>query len=642
TPLSVAFGPRNDRLFIGLAGQNAVMMRRFNGDAVPRTIDVGSGKNATKLKVPNTYIPTGWYPSAMAVGVHPSVEERRLYVTNLKGIGSGPGLNAQAEPFVGIRTEGTMSSISVAFGKRKQKHESLDDHTATVVENNRWVSLFDKASRDAAENPCLPAPMPNGKKVRSDLLCAASKGKIDARQLHVLYIVKENKTFDQYFGDIKPSLPDADADPTWLLYGQDVTTNQHNLATTFALNDNFWADSEQSTTGHSWVSAGYATEFNEITWNPEYSEDLRGNRWGGQYSGQTSGPTDEEVAETEGELFEPEERLVDLFAESETNKAGATFRIYSDDVNDESAALEWQIPLGYWGIGDSVVKHGRDLDFPDTDRARIYLNGKTISHAWSTCGVPCTEQPQPPPDSYGKELALPDGDKAKFTFDAWNKDYDECIKGGKSDRICQRSMPNFIYMALPIDHTLGFNPETPTPASMVADNDQAVGMIIDALSKSPFWKTSLVMITEDDTQAAGDHVDAHRTFLLTAGGLSTTPGSDGRAAHQAGSYPSILKTIEVLFDLPQLTIYDQGAVPLHEMVVNSLKDANGIKYDVVEPPTGFALNPTEGELADLSRSMDWRLDRTDPYMLRDLLYHGIKGWPLPQRYDRILARLRKD
>jgi hypothetical protein len=288
------------------------------------------------------------------------------------------------------------------------------------------------------------------------------------------------------------------------------------------------------------------------------------------------------------------------------------------------------------------VKHGRDLDFPDTDRARIYLNGKTISHAWSVCAVPCTSQPEPPPDSYGKELSLGEADKQKFTFDAWLKAYDDCIKEGKSDAVCQRAMPNFLYMALPIDHTLGFNPETPTPQSMVADNDEAVGMIIDALSKSPFWKTSLVMITEDDTQAAGDHVDAHRTFLLTAGGLSTQPGVDGHAAHQAGSYPSILKTVEALFDLPALTIYDKGAVPLHEIVVDSFADANSVEYEGVVPPTDFAWNPSSGDLADLSRSMDWTLDMTDPYMLRDLLYHGIKRWPLPVKYDRILARLRRD
>ena len=640
TPLSVSFGPNSKRLFVGLAGQNAIEMRHADGRPIPRRVKVGAGKNATALRVPHTYIPTGWYPSAMDVGVHPSIKQRRLYVTNLKGIGAGPGLNGQAEPLTGQRTQGTLSAIDLSFGSKKNKgtKDTLDALTARVVENNDWVPLFDRRSQSAAKDPCTPAPLPDGKSTFSQLLCNANKGKVDPRQFHVVYIVKENKTFDQYFGDINTTLPDADADPTWLLYGSGVTTNQHNLANQFALLDNFWADSEQSTTGHSWTSAGYATEFNEITWNPEYSQTLRGNRWGGQYSGQTSGPTDEEVAETEGELFRPEERLVDLFAEPSSNPSGATFRIYSDDVNPGTKAEEQRIPLGLWGIGDSVVQHGRDLDFPDTDRANIFLDGETISHAWSVCGVPCTGPPNGPPPSYGQKIELTPEQKQQFTLKAWQQDYEDCRDGGRSDAICQRQMPNFLYVSLPVDHTLGFNPEMPTPASMVANNDQAVGMIIDRLSKSPFWKTTLVMITEDDTQAAGDHVDAHRTFLLTAGGLSTTPGADGHASHQAGSFPSILKTIEVLFRLPALTIYDRAAVPLHDVVADSLKDTNNVEFTGVDPPVGFRLNPRGTVLAKLSKSMNWDLDMGDPGMLRDLLYHGIRGWPLPQRYYEMLER----
>ncbi|MGH2729259.1 MAG: hypothetical protein ACRDJI_01475, partial [Actinomycetota bacterium] len=134
----------------------------------------------------------------------------------------------------------------------------------------------------------------------------------------------------------------------------------------------------------------------------------------------------------------------------------------------------------------------------------------------------------------------------------------------------------------------------------------------------------------------GDHVDAHRTFLLTAGGLARRLGPQGRVSHQAGSFPSILKTIEVIFDLPPLTIYDRAAVPLHDVIVNSLKGRNSSRYAAVEPPTPFELNPEGTDLARLSQMLDWRLDMTDPYMLRDLLYHGLRGWPLPDRYDRLL------
>ena len=171
---------------------------------------------------------------------------------------------------------------------------------------------------------------------------------------------------------------------------------------------------------------------------------------------------------------------------------------------------------------------------------------------------------------------------------------------------------------------------------MVADNDYATGLIVSEVSKTPFWKNTLILITEDDTQAAGDHVDAHRTFLLTVGGLARRLGPDGKASHQAGSFPSILKTVEVLFGLPSLTIYDKAAVPLHDVIVDSFSQANGARFKAVAPPVPFELNPEGTKLAELSQMLDWRVDMTDPYMLRDLLYHGLRGWPLPERYDALL------
>jgi hypothetical protein len=174
----------------------------------------------------------------------------------------------------------------------------------------------------------------------------------------------------------------------------------------------------------------------------------------------------------------------------------------------------------------------------------------------------------------------------------------------------------------------------PTPASMVADNDYAVGKVVAALSRTSFWKNTLVMISEDDTQAAGDHVDAHRTYLLTAGGLARPFGPDGEASHQPGSFPALLKTIEVMFKLPPITVYDKAAVPMSDMVVDSLDEAavNAEQpYTAVRPPTPFLRNPEGTTLAQLSTTMNWKLDRQNPYLLRDLLYASIRHWQLPAR-----------
>ncbi len=630
-PLALGFSADRRHLLVGLAGQNAVEVRTPSGASIPRRVAVGRGKNKTLLNVPHTYIPTGWYPSALTSARHPDGKDTRLYVANLKGIGAGPGANAQAEPFSGIRTQGTMSAIDLP-AEASERANAFDRWTAIVVENNKWISLFEAGLTDAASDPCAPAPLPGSKTVLSHFLCQQSKA-AGPSPYHVLYIVKENKTFDQYFGDINAWLPDADGSPQWLLYGDPVTTNQHLLARKYAVGDNFWADSEASTTGHSWTSAGYATDFNEITWNPQYSQNVRGNRWGGQYEGQLSGPSDERIPPIEGALMEPEERLVDLVANPKTNPRGVTYRVYSDDVNEDSGAKKFQVPREFWGLAASAVHRGRDLDFPDTDRANIFFKGETTVHSWSV-------DQGPPSEGFQGKLAMKAADREKYTLAAWTRQYRACRERGRSDVLCQRAMPNFIYMVLPVDHTLGFNPLSPTPPSMVADNDYATGLIIAELSKTPFWKNTLVLITEDDTQAAGDHVDSHRTFLLSAGGLARLHGPNGSAAHQAGSFPSVLKTVEVLFGLRHLTIYDRSAVPLHDFVVDRPKDGSREAYVAVRPPTPFVRNPQEGYLAQLSQMLDWRLDMTDPYVLRDLLYHGLRGWPLDERYFDLLKSRR--
>jgi hypothetical protein len=171
---------------------------------------------------------------------------------------------------------------------------------------------------------------------------------------------------------------------------------------------------------------------------------------------------------------------------------------------------------------------------------------------------------------------------------------------------------------------------------MVANNDYATGMVVDALSHSPFWKNTLIFITEDDTQASGDHVDGHRTFLLTAGGLARQLGLEGQASHQEGSFPSVLKTIEDMFGLGALTIYDRGTHALHDVVVDKLSHANNSQYTAVVPPTPFVRNPPLSEADEQTAQLEqlslkanfWNLDQGNPVLEHDILYAGMRGDPL--------------
>jgi hypothetical protein len=154
-------------------------------------------------------------------------------------------------------------------------------------------------------------------------------------------------------------------------------------------------------------------------------------------------------------------------------------------------------------------------------------------------------------------------------------------------------MPNFSYLVMPVNHTYvindGFNPLDPTPQAEVADNDAGVGQLIAGLSRSPFWKNTLVLLTQDDTQYTGDHVDIHRSFLLTMGGLTRRLGPQGQTAHQPGSYPAALKTAETLLQLPPLSIYDWRAPALADVVGDAPSATPA--YNAVRPATAFLVPP---------------------------------------------------
>jgi hypothetical protein len=278
---------------------------------------------------------------------------------------------------------------------------------------------------------------------------------------------------------------------------------------------------------------------------------------------------------------------------------GLTTRVYATDVSplSGSASQANQVPQGAWGEGPASggdPTPGSDLAFPDSDRAQIFLHGQTpVSHAWDVL-----ESPTPPP-TFGKPFPATPLDP-RWTLDGWTSAYQSCRAGGGGDRSCQSAMPNFTYMTLPENHTYDvsnvFNPLNPTPQSMVADNDYGIGEVIQGLSKSPFWKNTIVFLSEDDNQFTGDHVDIHRTFLLTMGGLAARHGLEGQVSKQPGSFPSALKTAETLLGLPPLTLFDWRATPLDDVVANAVP-AVAPAYDVVVPPTPFlGGTPLLGEL----------------------------------------------
>ena len=418
------------------------------------------------------YIPTGWYPSALAVTG--TAAKYRLWITNAKGIGPSMGYNGSVF-FNGSKTQGTLNVVDLPVAAKVANR-----WTAAVVSNDSFA--------DAEVSPCAP-----GRGVRVSQVLCPPKGKRSPLK-HVVFVVTENKTFDQYFGDLPAGDNGYRGDPTYTLYGQSVTPNHHKLAGPYSLGDNFFSDAEVSVTGHSWTSGAVATDHNEKTWQADYDEGIRGSHGNGDpLKGSVGGAPGKAIQQAEDELNDPEGGyLFEAF-----KRAGATppsdhpgklsMAIYGESTARTSTGMDAYKAPG-WKDGD--------ISYSDTCRVLTLRDGKAPdgpSPAFSVGSAPAGFATN---DCDGRTLATP------FTLKHWADVY---TKTGRD------IMPSFIYMSLPQNHTLATKLGNPTPQSMVADNDYALGLLIDSLSQSPFWKSTAVLQTEDDTQVAGDHISACAT-----------------------------------------------------------------------------------------------------------------------------------
>jgi DNA-binding beta-propeller fold protein YncE len=570
-PDAFALSPDGGTMFVALAGLNAVEVR--------------DGRTGARVAGHPVYVPTGWYPSALAVTG--TAKHYRLWVTNAKGIGPSVGYNGSVLAN-GTATNGTVNVV---------------DFPVPVATANRWTDtvVANDELREASVDPCKA-----DRGVRISQVLCPPKGKQSPIK-HVVYVVTENKTFDQYFGDLPTSDNGYRADPTYVLYGKDVTPNHHKMATPYSLGDNFFSDAEVSVTGHSWTSGGVATDHNERTWEADYDQGLRGSHGNGDpLKGSVAGTQGKDIQTAEDELYDPEGGFIfEAF-----KRAGATppsdspgrlsMGIYGESTARESGNMDAYKAPG-WKDGD--------ISYSDTCRVLTFRDGQAPDGPSPAFGFGSAPAGTNTDDCNGRKLAT------AFTLKHWTDVYK---KTGKD------IMPSFIYMSLPQNHTLAATLGNPTPQSMVADNDYALGLLVESLSKSPFWSSTAVMQTEDDTQVAGDHISALRDYLQVA-----SPWAKPGVNHQWGSMPALLRTIEQIFGIAPISLFDRLASPMHEAFLPSLRDKpNLAPYVAVHPNIPFNINQP-GPAADLSAKLDFSTyDRVDEQLLNAILYAVIRGRPL--------------
>jgi len=537
TPNGMALSPDGARLYSALGDMNAVAV-------------VDTRRNGVL-----GYLPVGWNPTAVAA----SPDGRRIFVANAKGVGRrNPNATDRGHGRHPLDIlEGTVSLVDLP------DDNTLALYSRQVIANCRITRTLQRDARRLLPNPGIK---------------------------HVIYVIKENRTYDQVLGD----LPRGNGDPALCLFPREVTPNQHALAERFVLLDNFYCCAEVSADGWQWSTAGMASAYTQRNMPTNYSD--RG-RWYDQ-EGQNSGvPVDllgiPDVARPAGGY------LWDLCL-----RHGVSFRNYGFYLNFVDGQ-EIRLPDGE--VVRENTPNKRALVGRTNLNYRIYDMDYADSDAWVLHNAPAPRQKR----AYGRNAA-------PSRIAEWRREYEDFVRRG--------TMPRLMMVRLPRNHTSGTAPGTHSPRAMVADNDYAVGQLVETVSKGPYWKETAILILEDDAQNGYDHVDAHRSIAFVISPYVRRGTVDSRFYNT----DSMLRTIELLLGLPPMNRYDAIARPL---TVFERTPANDAPYEAILParPIIAEVNrPSAYRAADSARLLSPLKEETGPdEELNDILWRSIKGQDVP-------------
>lgn len=488
------------------------------------------------------FIPTGWYPTNVkSFG-------KKIFVSNGKGLTSLPNPNGP-KPITKIDDSGYQKSPSP--NKDVDYIGGLFIGTLSIIDIPKKEEL-EKYSKQVYEN--VPARKPtqiiNSIKDNPIPFKAGDKSPIK----YVFYVIKENRTYDQVFGDIKK----GNGVDSLCIFPERVTPNIHALANEFVLLDNFYVDAEVSADGHNWSTAAYANDYVEKTWPISY-----GGR-GGTYD------------------YEGAKKIAyprDGFIWDYCKRAGVSYRTYgefSEETKANIPSLENHFCPGFPDFNQSIK---------DTTR-----------------------------------------------FSIWKKDFDGLL--------AKNEVPQFNSIRLPNDHTSGQRKGNWTPTAAVADNDLAVGMLVDYISHSPIWKESLIIILEDDAQNGSDHVDAHRSPALVISPYTKRNAVVSNMYSTSGA----LRTMELVLGLPPMSQYDAAALPFYDCFTPNinLKPYTFIPSNIDLDLRNIAVNSSsiKSESFNLARE-----DAIPDLELNEVIWKSVKGensvMPAPRRSAFVILEKKK-
>ncbi len=521
-PNALALGKDGKTLFVANGGNNAVAV-----------VALGAQRK------PEGFIPTAWYPGALVT------DGKFLYVANVKGLGSR-NPRADKKGWNSHMHLGTVGKVEIPAA------QTLKEYTRVVNADARVPQMLRAWEKSRSRRKPVPVPKRMGEPSVFE---------------HVVYIIKENRTYDQVFGD----LPQGKGDPELCVFGREVTPNHHALAEKFVLLDNYYCNGVLSADGHAWATEGYATDYLEKS----FGGFTRSYPFAGD---------------------DPISYAATGFIWDNVLLHGLSFRNYGEMsyTAPVPADASWQAIYENYRTNGNAISFKHDMQI---ETLRRY-----------SC-----------PQSPGWNMRIPDAIRA----DVFLNEFSDYEKKGE--------WPNLVIIYLPSDHTSGTKPGVPTPRAQVADNDLAVGRIIERISKSRFWPKTCIFVNEDDPQAGFDHVDGHRSLCLVVSPYTKR----GTVISKFYNQTSVLHTIARMLGIPPMNQMDSLA-PLMTDCFTSRPNfspyvclKNNIALDELNKPTtqlhGAELYWAEQSIA---QPLD-DVDGADEDTFNRIIWHSVKGVNAP-------------
>ncbi len=604
-PSALAQSQDGKRLFVADASSNAVAVfdtsnvqpiidprAAVDGAGIRPTIDPRVTPGAALRLFSIGFIPTDWYPSALAV------QGDDLLIATAKGQGTRPNKGSgktawevkhHEHPYIPTLLRGSIARLNIPSTLGK-----LDELTRTVEHDNLLHNDPGTIQFAGGKNPIK----------------------------HVIYVIKENRTYDQILGDLKV----GDGDSSLTMYGADVTPNEHKLALQFGVLDNFYDSGEVSGDGHLWSTAAITSDYNEKTWQIAYRGKERTYDFQGTVADEFPLDHNQPDIDDPGTGY-----LWDNLARN-----GLSYRDYGEYVNAvwcnktrKAATPKQGTPSAQESACPRTELHQGDPLPPNVGDP----HAGPSPFPWT---IPLFNGVKPTKAVLRNhfDLLYPDFNTDypdQLRADEFLNEFEAFARARSENESPEFQLPAFVLLYLPDDHTGGTRPERPRPAASVADNDLALGRVVDAVSHSVYWDDTAIFVLEDDAQDGGDHVDAHRSIAFVISKYSPGTAAEPYVEHRFYTTVNVIHTMEMLLGLPPMNQNDAYAPAMGPMFSGADQPAFKADYRNLKNGLVYETNKRDARGASESAKMDFsRPDAAGAATLNEVLWRDQKGdTPVP-------------